>query len=153
MRTLNNKTEGLVELIAALRALPKEISSKNGGPLLFAVRRAAKVIQNEAKLLAPVKTSRMQRAITQKRAPGDGRGKETVYVMVRPGKTRADPKGAYYFLFQELGAPNRGIQAQPFLRPALATKRGEALDQFKVALREAIDRAARKVAKLGVFRG
>jgi len=144
--------EGLAELERALRALPAEVAGKNGGPLLSAVRKMAQVIRDEARVLAPEDTGRLKRAIFMRRAPGDGRGTEEVLIGARPGKNRNDPRGAYYYLFQELGAPNKGIVAQPFLRPAYDTKKVEVTEVFKREFKIAIETAAKKVSK-GAHRG
>lgn len=47
------RVEGLAEVTAALRALPSEFASKNGGPVRVALARAANLIKEEAIARAP----------------------------------------------------------------------------------------------------
>lgn len=43
------KMEGLEGVLATLKSLPPELVSKGGGPVRFAVRKAANIIRDEAR--------------------------------------------------------------------------------------------------------
>lgn len=143
------KIEGLEELVKALRALPAEVASKRGGPVRLALRAAARVIRDDARVRAPRDTGRMARAIVTVNGRTNDPSKEVQQVSVRRGRNRKDPKGAYYYLMVELGTmggakPDQ--KPQPFLRPAAAAKRGDAIEEFKRSLAKGIKRAEAKVA-------
>lgn len=135
---------GLDELARKLKALPAEIAGKSGGPLRRAMRAAMREVAKEANRRAPRDSGRMARAVTVI----TGKPKhatEIVQVTVRRGRRRDDPKGAFYYGFVELGTVKQ--QAQPFLRPAIESKRTQVLDVFKAHLAKGIAAAERKVAR------
>lgn len=144
---------GLKELADALRALPAEVASKNGGPLARALREAGKVIQQDAIARAPIgeqdpAPGRLRRSIIVKRDPNPGDVNERMFVTVRRGKSYKDLKGAKYWRFVEFGSEKQ--QPQPFLRPAFEAKKVIALATFIAKLKDGIARATRKAAKLGL---
>jgi HK97 gp10 family phage protein len=160
------KVEGLAELAKALKALPPEISGKNGGPLRKAIGRAAVVIRDDARRRAPVDTGNLRDNIIAARRRKSPPGTEGYYIEVRRKRrkyanTRANRrKGragmsyetmgeAYYGMFVELGTEKElgtaRMQAQPFLRPAFESKKVEAVETFRVEFAKAIDAAAKKV--------
>lgn len=109
------QVEGLAELGRALRQLPKEIASKNGGPLRKALFQAAKVIREEAKRRAPVHegpplkkgrqpSGTLKRNIIAKRdrRPDTVGATERYRVAVRTGK-RQKTGDAFYWRFVEFG--------------------------------------------------
>lgn len=157
------RIEGLREIGLRLKALPKEISGKNGGPLLKALRRMGVVIQKSAKAKVPVKTGALRDNIIVVRK--DKRrlrpGEEGVDVTVRYRfKTYVDSRGnrkknrvgaqykvhgpLFYARFIEFGTSK--MQAKPFLRPAYEEAKGALPEIFRKELTAAIDQAVRKLA-------
>ena len=146
---------GLSDLAKALKELPPEIASKNGGPLKTALRAAAVVIQKDAKTRAPVDSGVMRDAINVMRDPRPGNVTERYVVkptrsrkVQRIVRTAGGNKGstdAWYWRMVEFGT--KFMPARPFMRPAFDSQAGAALDKFKDILAAGIKRAARKVAK------
>ncbi len=156
--------QGLAELSAALKQLPRELSSRNGGPLRAALAQAAKVIRDQAQAMAPQDSGLLKREIRMVRARDPGsvganeqylvgvrRGKRIKYADTREnrrkrrvGKKYQDPGRAYYWRFLEFGTER--MAARPFLRPAFEAKKEEAAMRFRDSLREGIQRAVKKVA-------
>lgn len=145
------KVNGLDGLAAALRALPAEIASKNGGPLVTALRASARVVRNEAKLKATIRTGRLRGSIVVQRDRYPGNVTERLVVRPRAGKSRTDPRGAYYWHFVEFGTESQ--RAQPFMRPAFDATKDKALTAFKDKLRIGIEKARKRAAAKGLARG
>lgn len=149
------EVKGLAALAEALKALPAEIASKNGGPLKTALRAAAKVIQEDAKTRAPVQSGVLRDAISVMRDPHPG--EVTERYVVKPTKARKVQKiirtkkgnigstSAFYWHFLEFGT--RNISARPFMRPAFEAQKQNALGVFSTNLGKGIKRAARTVAR------
>jgi len=150
----------LGQLERRLRALPKEISGKGAtGPLAKALKASAEVVKTEAQNLVHVgrehsygrrrRPGTLKRAIIVRRArnPQTRRGgpQEVMKVVVRTGGTKSG-FGAWYWHFEEFGTIRR--EAHPFLRPALANKKGEALSVFTGKLKRAIELAENKVRRM-----
>lgn len=148
------KVHGLSDLAAALKALPREIAGKNGGPLRSALRSAAVVIRNEARLRAPRESGRLSNAIAVPRDKSPGDVTERYVVKPKRGKSRNDPRGAYFWTFVEFGTEKQPKQPkQPFLRNAYDSRKDAALAEFKIKLTAGIKRAAKKAQRLGGTRG
>lgn len=156
------KIEGLKEAVAALRALPAELASKNGGPIRSALYRAAKVIKDDAIQRAPTGTGTPRPGNLKKniilirdRNPGRENGAAERYVVTvrkkRMGKNsnalfRVLKGGdAWYAHFVEYGTSKQ--PAQPFLRPAFESKKHEALQVFVTELSKGVDRAVRRARR------
>ena len=158
---------GLDGLLDALMALPPEVASKNGGPARVALAKGARVIRDDARLRAPVgKTGNLKKNIVMKRDSNPQRSgaNERYTVGVRGGaKNYANTKrnvrkgragkeyktdgNTYYWRFKEFGT--KKMPADPFLRPAFESKKEEALNVIASTLASGIERAAKKVARLG----
>lgn len=142
---------GLAELRKQLLSLGGEIASKNGGPVRSALSKGARKIRNLARTIAggSSDTGRLQGAIfaSRDKNPGSAGLTESYAVGVKSGKSRQDPKGAYYWRFIEFGTVKQA--AQPFLRPAFEQGKQGFVEEFTGDLREAIARAVKKGAKNG----
>ena len=150
------KIDGLRELAAALRALPDKLA-KNG--LRAGVYAGAKVIQDEAKLRAPVYTGpveqghpppgTLKRAIIMKQIREEsGQRHQVFFVTVRSGKKyqKQGKKGnlsqdAFYWRWVEFGSTK--MAARPFLRPAFEAKKEAAVEAIKNKLAERVEEAAK----------
>jgi HK97 gp10 family phage protein len=156
--------EGLRELGRRLKALPKEISGKNGGPLLKALRRMGAVIQKDAQARVAVKTGTLRDNIivTRKRKQDLRPGEEGVEVTVRAkakkfadnarnrksGRVGGEYKSygpLFYARFLEFGTSHQ--PATPFLTPAFESAKGTLPEMFRNALSKSIDEAVRKLAR------
>lgn len=159
--TLNKsvRIEGLRELTRALNELPDRVA-KNG--LRAAVYAAARVIRTEARQRAPVaerpmrpnqpKPGTLRRAIIMKHLrEQSGRHRQTFAITVRRGKKYRNQgkkknlsQDAWYWHFIEFGTTK--MAARPFLRPALESKRLQAVSAIKNKLLERIQLEARRLA-------
>lgn len=156
------QVHGLKELGERLRALPKEISGKNGGPLLAALRKMGRAIQQEAQARVPVDTGTLRENIivTRERDPKGMGATEAVHVTVRykakayknnkgnrrkgrVGENYKDYGPLFYARFLEFGTEH--APAYPFMRPAFESQKSELPEMFKTELSAAIDRAVRKL--------
>lgn len=159
------KMEGLEGVLATLKSLPPELVSKGGGPVRFAVRKAANIIRDEAKaqMIArgntPGATSKnyatgfTAKHIISKRTKLTQIKGERFVVTVRSaphpngnkiGKGRAIRTNDIAFIM-EAGSAKQ--PAEPWLRPAFDTKRQQAATTMEVELKAAIDRIVRKLAR------
>jgi HK97 gp10 family phage protein len=152
------KVEGLAELARALRELPDRVA-KNG--LRVSVYAGAKVIRDEARIRAPKAIASLgpdqpppgtlKRSVIMKHIPElSSLTRQTFFVTVRHGKKyrKQGKKGnlsqdAWYWRFVEFGT--RKMRARPFLRPALESKRRDAVQAMKDRLTERIELEAKNL--------
>lgn len=161
------RIDGLAQLEKNLRDLAPAIQGKKGFPknvLRNAARAMAKLVEDDARARAPesehgsktrsgdvIPPGRLKRAITKKllstrfrdQATARGDSLEYYFVGVRAGKSRDDPKGAYYGPIVEVGSDK--MPAQPFLRPALIANKQKAPAEFKRKLGGDLERIATKL--------
>ncbi len=138
------RIEGLKGVLDTLKQLPPEIVSKNGGPVRGALRKAALVLQREAvanldKIIAePNQDGRQESTGLLKANVVTTRGRrnafkgESYFVRVRR-KVYPDAKGKRISTQKvarllEYGTARRA--PLPWLRPAFATKKQEAVNVF-----------------------
>lgn len=165
MATSTVHVEGLDNVLRNLKALPKEMVSKSGGPAKTALRKAANVIRDEAEMRAPKDSGFMASQIVSRRdskpqlvgatehywvgVKGGGRRKyantRRNRAKNRAGATYAVAGNAYYWRFVEFGTEKWG--GKPFLRPAFESKKGEALDTFVREINAGIDKIVAKMRK------
>ena len=156
------RIEGLVELQAALKALPKALHRR---VLNAALMTGARLIAKEAEIKAPV-----LRTPNPRRRPGTLRKNirarairpeysATVMVGVRSLSRKqvrdfkkasgrggaANPDDPFYWRFVEFGTAK--MAARPFLRPAFEARKVQAAHEIKHALRVRIEREANKTRK------
>lgn len=158
---IEQKIEGLSELLQTLERLPPEIVSKGGGPVRLALRKAAVVIQREAQ-------SNVRRIVLEPNKdgkPSDSSGTLEKSIIASRRKPRAGFRGEVFQVRVKRGAKNprgvtankyggilefgyEGVPAKPWLRPAFESRKQEALSTFVNELRKRIDAAAKKARKL-----
>jgi HK97 gp10 family phage protein len=157
--------QGLDGLLDALKALPPEIASKNGGPARAALAKGAKIIRDDARIRAPKDTGATAANIVMKR---DGRPdrfgvNERYTVGVRGGslstysntkrnrrkgvvgKKYEKQSSTYYWRFKEFGTEK--MAATPFMRPAFESNQARAMAAITDTLAKGIERAAKKVSR------
>jgi HK97 gp10 family phage protein len=159
------KVEGLEGVLDALKKLPPEVVSKNGGPVRRALRTGARVIVKEAKQRVPVGSGYLRDSLGVFRAKFDGKGER---VTVRPGgfgmrqyvKNRANIRAGratqssaksyeiedlpgVYGRFLEYGTSK--MAARPWMRPAFAASAQAAIKAARVKLLRDIARITRKL--------
>lgn len=156
--------QGLDGLLDALKALPKEIGAKGGGPARVALAKATRIIRDQAIANAPRDTGLLQENIImhRDRKPHLAGAAEHYSVGVRRksrryantkrnkgkgrvGKTYFVDGTAYYWMFLEFGTEK--MAARPFMRPAFESRKEEAMATIVTELRAGLDRAARKLAR------
>lgn len=112
----------------------KALSDNTRGELLRKAGLAgAEVVRDEAQRLAPKRTGRGAAGI--KVEADQVSGSRTT------AKVGYDKKDAWHMGFQELGTLHHA--AQPHLRPALDTKKGQAVREVGRVLKTGVDRARR----------
>jgi len=149
----------------ALRALPKEISGKNGGPLRGALFAAGEVIQKEAIQNAPVGQGtphpgnlKKQIFLYRDRNPTALGLNEHYILSVRTGRKglrklklgsairSLTGNDAWYWFFVEFGTSKQ--PAQSFMRRAFESQKEKALNTFRrgleIGIAFAADQARRK---------
>ena len=154
MAKFSVSVEGLEGLRIALRELPGQVQAKT---LSGAVAAGARVILEEARRQVRVDTGllkRMLRATRGVRRSTDAAAFVTVRRLSnkkiaeykkKTGKAAAtNPDDPFYWSILEFGKSTR--TAHPFIRPAFAIARMDALEKIKDALRKGIQREARKLA-------
>lgn len=136
------KLEGFDQLARQLRELPQALA-KNA--LRAAVNAGATEVRKEVQARAPVLTGRLRKSVYQAQVRELSSLYRQVYIVgVRSGPKRTKTgakdrsRDAFYWRFLEFGT--RYIAARPFLRPALATKKGAAIEAMARKLRERIER-------------
>jgi len=152
------RIEGLAQLDRALRELPERIANRG---LRASVYAGAKVIRDEARVQAPKAAQSLgskqpppgtlKRSVIMKHIQElSGGGRQTFYVLVRHGKKFRNQgkrgnlsQDAWYWRFVEFGT--RKMAARPFLRPALESRRHEAVDAIKQRLTQRIEIEARSL--------
>ena len=101
--------KGLKEVNAALYAYSQQLGDR---VVLASLMQGARVVQRAAKAAAPVRTGRLRRGIVVKKSKiHDGKRSDAtigVYLTLRKGKGKADPRDAFYGRWQELGWNVRG---------------------------------------------
>lgn len=162
---------GLSGMAARLRALPREIAGRRGGPLRFALFRASKIIKEEVIRRAPrgVGTPmpgnlKKQIYLYRDRNPSSHGASERYLLSVRMKRRRVSKKmlsfgaaparsplnviagDAYYWRFVEFGTVKQ--PAQSFLRGGFETKKREALSTFVRELDKGITLAANKLRRM-----
>lgn len=150
------KVVGLESTIAALRALPAEFASKNGGPIRTALFAAAKVIKQEAINNAPEgegtpRPGNIRKNIIAVRDRNPRRQNNAVERYIITVRTKRMAKGsnrlfqilkggdAWYAFMVEFGTSKQ--PAQRFMTRAYEAKAAEALAAFEQALRKGVDGA------------
>jgi HK97 gp10 family phage protein len=152
----------------ALRALPREISGRNGGPLRGALFAAGRVLKDEVVKNAPIGKGtpspgnlRKQILLYRDRNPAALGMSEHYILTVRTGRKglrrlklgaslRAlTGNDAWYWFWVEFGTSRQ--PAQSFMRRGFETKKHDALDTFRRELQRGISAAvARARRKSGV---
>jgi hypothetical protein len=154
------KLEGLNGVLETLKQLPAEIVSRNGGPVRSALRKGALVIFKQAKsnLESATRSSDseknystgllLQNLVTSRGKPPLGVRGEVYLVRVRrkayprKGRTVSTIKAGSLLEYGSVKQP-----AEPWLRPALTTRAGEAMLTIESELRKGIDRIQKKLAR------
>ncbi len=161
------RVQGLDGLLDAMRRLPPEIVSKNGGPARTALARGARRMRDEVRANAPERTGFLKSQIVTLRSPrpqayggselysiGVKGGARARYANTRRnrgkgrvGKTYEKPSNAFYWRFQEFGVPSRNIPPLAFFRRSLRKLAEPVIDQFADDLRRSLDRITRKLRR------
>lgn len=154
------RVHGLDGILDTLKALPAEIVSRKGGPVRVALRKAAEVVQAEAK-------ENVQRIIDQPNRGGDrlSSGNLKKSIIVSRKKPRGGMKGEFYALRVRRGAKNprgvtankygailefgyEGVPAKSWLRTAFESKKQDALVVFVLEMKKGLRQAVARAKKL-----
>lgn len=142
-RTTFVKVDGLREVKAALRELPKA-TGKN--VLRRVLIRRAEPVAERARQLAPVDTGQLRDSIVvstklgkRQRRGHSKQDRDDVDVFVGPG-----PAGFYGWM-QEFGTAR--VAARPFMRPAWDAEKAGVLSGIADDLRKEIEKAAARLAR------
>jgi hypothetical protein len=154
------KLTGLDGVLDMLKSLPPEIVSKRGGPVKNALRNGARVIYRETAL----NLARSTDALTQDDSVSTGLLLKNL--VVTRGKEPIGTKGERYLVrvrrksYQRKGKPVTTLKtahlleygssqqpAEPWLRPAFASKATEAIKTIERDLLTSLNLIVRKLAK------
>ena len=128
--------DGLAELENDL----KRLSQKEQDQVMRkAVMSGARIIRDEARRRAPVRTRKLKRNIVTQAVKGNN---VTAGVTVRTEGKARNPNNAFYWRFQELGTKHQ--PAKPIFRPAFDAKVEEAADAAGAVLVKGIDKVFMK---------
>lgn len=154
------KLEGVDGVLDTLRALPRELVSKRGGPVRTALRKGAVVIHKQvvANLQAAtanasseeqrLSTGHLARnvVVTRGKPPFDGKGER--YLVRIKRKPYPDREGVSTLKTAQLLEYGSSQQpAEPYIRPAFSSRAQEAINTATKELAAAVDRIARKHLK------
>jgi len=158
------RVEGLEEVVRTLRALPKELVGKRGGPVRMALRSGARVIMEDMKarlrqiIAEPnvggrnVSTGLLEKNIQINRGRlRAGTNGEAVIIRVRVKaypKESTDEKTvttAQVARLLEYGTAMR--EQMPFIRPAFDAQKQAALDTFVADMQKRLPKLVRKLAE------
>lgn len=161
------KLTGLDGVLDTLRALPPELVSKRGGPVLAALKKGAKPIdaQRRANLQAVTANTNDEGkrystgllaknlAVTRGKPPFGGKG-ERVLLRVRrkiyPGKSGKSGGGNAVSTLASANLLEYGSSkqpAEPWIRPAFESRAREAIETAERELLAGIDRIVNKLAR------
>lgn len=148
---------GIDGVLATLKALPKEMVSKRGGPVARSLAKGARLIRDEAKknLRAQIamggskSTGLLEKNIVTKRGKALKVGKGERYLVRVRRKTYPDRKGkpvtthktAHLLEYGSVHQP-----ATPWLRPAVQAKGQETINVITHDLKRRIDIEVKKLA-------
>ncbi len=141
------KTDGVTTVAdrVALKAIMKDLSElperMQKKACAKALRASAKIVQQDARALAPLDTGRLERAIKVRAAKRSRRYQDSVRIQVRVGSNDHLFIGdEFYAGFVELGHRKGNFRIKqdpdPFLRPALWSNAGEIVRIFREQIRE-----------------
>jgi HK97 gp10 family phage protein len=139
------RLEGLAELERKLQQLPRAVRDKVARQAVLA---GAKIVKEDAKARAPVRTGRLRRNIIVKRSRKEDPGVFAYFVTVRGRGKRKDPKNAHYWWFVERGFRHRGgtvVPARPFLKPAFKANINQAIEKMRERVAAGLKREAKKL--------
>jgi len=132
--------KGLAALNKELKALPDDFRNK---ALQSATRAATKLLELEAKELAPKKTGNLAQSIVTKKVRSHSKWVGMYKVTINRRGKRAR---AHYAHMVENGTVKQ--PAQPFMRPAFQSKKEEAVRTFRNILEKKIAFYQRKIERL-----
>lgn len=155
---------GLDGVLKTLEALPPEIVSRRGGPALAALRKGARLLVNQSRenfrraVAQPGVTGitdttgfTERQIVSKRRRPPRNMNGERVVVTVN---SKPHPSGRKYrkrtirtndiAFIMEVGSAHQ--PATPWLRPAYAAKRGEALRVVQADLIHRVNQLVKKLA-------
>lgn len=157
------KIEGLDEIKTRMRLLTPRLQ---GNALQSALTKGARIIVNQARAMAPRDKGVLRRAIYQAKSKFSTLIRPSRIIAVRQGKKQQTKnRDAFYWRFIEfghgvirakyakvLGTPAKGFfgkevaaqPARPFMRPAFDSKKFEALEAFRVSLKDEVEKRIAK---------
>lgn len=162
---------GADQVLAMLQQFPAELVSRRGGPVKAALRKAAIVIQQEARAnvqrimdapnedadspSAKKPTGLLLKSIIVSRDPRPEQSGANERYLVRVKRAKYPPERAgketvttgKVGSLLEYGTARR--PAMPWLRPAFEAKKGMAVDVFMRELRAGVERITRKLSRKG----
>ena len=140
------EVHGLAELQKALLQLPKELVSKNGGPVKTALMAATLPVMRTAQTTVPdrdevTNTGLLSSMIRRRRATKVRKGSEAVQVYIRGNKRQM--RDAYYAPWVEFGA--RGMAPTRWFTMSLMNNASSSTKIFRTHLAGAIARISKKI--------
>lgn len=154
------KLSGLEGVLKTLQSLPPEVVSKRGGPVKSALRKGAVVIFKQAAANlerattgelsegAPSSTGLLRKnlVVTRGKAPTSGKGERYLVRVRRKGYEREGQSVSTLKTAQLLEYGSSQQPAEPWLRPAFASRAEEAIKTVERELVAGLNRAVKKLA-------
>lgn len=158
------RIEGLEGVLKTLKSLPPEVVSKRGGPVRFALRKAAVLIQKQA----IVNLDHITATPNEGDLPHESTGLLKANVMVTRGKAPAGGKGETFRVrirnkpYPQVGNAKKVTTAQvgrlleygtskrqpyPWIRPAFESKKNQALSVFTTEVVKKIAQIQKKLER------
>lgn len=159
MAALEFRLLGVDDAITMLKSLPPEIVSKRGGPVKKALRKAALVILKEAKLnvahsteslaedATSTKTLEQSLIAARGKPPPDQNGERYTIRVKKRFYTREGKRVSTFMTARWLEYGTEKQPAEPWLRPAGASKAAAAISTMTSELTREINRVVKKLAK------
>jgi HK97 gp10 family phage protein len=140
---------GIKELNKSLYAFSRKLGDK---VVIDSMKQGARLVQRQAKRNAPKRTGMLRRGIVVRKSKiHNGRRRPTigVYLGLRKGKGKDDPKDAFYGRFIEDGFKPRGksnrVKGRKFIKNAFRQQKNNAVRLIIASARRGADIIAAKM--------
>lgn len=147
------KISGIREVNAALYKYSQQLGDK---VVIDSLKNGARLVQKEAKRRAPKDTGRLRRGIVVRNSKIYKKGRHAsklgVYLTLRSGKGKKDPKDAFYGRFVEDGWKPRGdsrsVTGKKFIKGAWLSRRTAAVKLIVQSARRGAEIVKRKIRNI-----
>lgn len=136
---VNIQVHGLQELQAKIARLPKAVARK---VVYSSLRKGAAIVRKKAQQYVPVRTGTLKKGFKVSRSRiHRGPQEFGIYLTLKSGRGRSDPRDPYYGVFVERGyrRGNRAVPGVYYLKRALAENYQATVDAIVADANQRID--------------